>query len=710
MDLIKAVARHTSIPIVQVEAAVKLLDSDNTIPFIARYRKEITGSLDEEQLRLIEAALEKLRNLYERRSQILKSIQEQGKLTSELATRIEAAQSRTELEDLYLPFRPKRKTRASVARELGLQPLADLLLEQPGSVAVVENVIEKLLGDAVPDRESALAGARDIIAEMISDNAGVRSVLRDTVWKHGVLNSQAIETSLDASRTYELYYEFSSRLDKLQAYQVLAINRGENEKVLRVQVIIAEKDWQQAIFLYYPVDQKSPAASQISLAAEDSAKRLLVPAIDRDIRRMLTERAEVHAIKVFADNLRSLLSQPPISDRVILGIDPGYRTGCKAAVIDPTGKVLVTRTIYPHQPQNEWEQAKAAITNLISKFDVSLIVIGNGTASRETEQLAAEIIREKSEVYYLIVNEAGASVYSASPLARKELPDLDVSMRGAVSIARRAQDPLAELVKISPRSIGVGMYQHDVDQQALTQALEVVVESVVNRVGVNANTASAALLGYVSGIGPRLAEKIVEYRDSHGPFASRKNLLEVSGLGPKAYEQAAGFLRILAGIQPLDETAIHPESYPKTEMLLQRAGVSLQSPIANWQQPLRAYLQKIPEDRLANELEIGLPTLRDIIEQIQRPRRDPRDDLPAPLLRSDILKIEDLHPGLILAGTVRNVVDFGVFIDVGVKQDGLLHRSQIPAGFKYSVGEIHLVKILSVDVDRNRISLATADG
>lgn len=710
MDLIKAVARHTSIPIVQVEAAVKLLDSDNTIPFIARYRKEITGSLDEEQLRLIEAALEKLRNLYERRSQILKSIQEQGKLTSELATRIEAAQSRTELEDLYLPFRPKRKTRASVARELGLQPLADLLLEQPGSVAVVENVIEKLLGDAVPDRESALAGARDIIAEMISDNAGVRSVLRDTVWKHGVLNSQAIETSLDASRTYELYYEFSSRLDKLQAYQVLAINRGENEKVLRVQVIIAEKDWQQAIFLYYPVDQKSPAASQISLAAEDSAKRLLVPAIDRDIRRMLTERAEVHAIKVFADNLRSLLSQPPISDRVILGIDPGYRTGCKAAVIDPTGKVLVTRTIYPHQPQNEWEQAKAAITNLISKFDVSLIVIGNGTASRETEQLAAEIIREKSEVYYLIVNEAGASVYSASPLARKELPDLDVSMRGAVSIARRAQDPLAELVKISPRSIGVGMYQHDVDQQALTQALEVVVESVVNRVGVNANTASAALLGYVSGIGPRLAEKIVEYRDSHGPFASRKNLLEVSGLGPKAYEQAAGFLRILAGIQPLDETAIHPESYPKTEMLLQRAGVSLQSPIANWQQPLRAYLQKIPEDRLANELEIGLPTLRDIIEQIQRPRRDPRDDLPAPLLRSDILKIEDLHPGLILAGTVRNVVDFGVFIDVGVKQDGLLHRSQIPAGFKYSVGEIHLVKILSVDVDRNRISLAPADG
>lgn len=710
MDLIKAVARHTSIPIVQVEAAVKLLDSDNTIPFIARYRKEITGSLDEEQLRLIEAALEKLRNLYERRSQILKSIQEQGKLTSELATRIEAAQSRTELEDLYLPFRPKRKTRASVARELGLQPLADLLLEQPGSVAVVENVIEKLLGDAVPDRESALAGARDIIAEMISDNAGVRSVLRDTVWKHGVLNSQAIETSLDASRTYELYYEFSSRLDKLQAYQVLAINRGENEKVLRVQVIIAEKDWQQAIFLYYPVDQKSPAASQISLAAEDSAKRLLVPAIDRDIRRMLTERAEVHAIKVFADNLRSLLSQPPISDRVILGIDPGYRTGCKAAVIDPTGKVLVTRTIYPHQPQNEWEQAKAAITNLISKFDVSLIVIGNGTASRETEQLAAEIIREKSEVYYLIVNEAGASVYSASPLARKELPDLDVSMRGAVSIARRAQDPLAELVKISPRSIGVGMYQHDVDQQALTQALEVVVESVVNRVGVNANTASAALLGYVSGIGPRLAEKIVEYRDSHGPFASRKNLLEVSGLGPKAYEQAAGFLRILAGIQPLDETAIHPESYPKTEMLLQRAGVSLQSPIANWQQPLRAYLQKIPEDRLANELEIGLPTLRDIIEQIQRPRRDPRDDLPAPLLRSDILKIEDLHPGLILAGTVRNVVDFGVFIDVGVKQDGLLHRSQIPAGFKYNVGEIHLVKILSVDVDRNRISLAPADG
>jgi uncharacterized protein len=705
MDIRGKIAQELDIKPESVGAAIDLLDSDNTVPFIARYRKEATGMLDEEQLRLIAEWLQKLRALEERRGTILKTIEEQGQLTPDLHRQLLSAGSRTELEDLYQPFKPRRKTRASLAREKGLEGLGDLIVQQVRSGHAMSELVQPYLTDEVPTLDDALAGARDIVAEAISDHPDVRGQTRQKALKWGGLQCERLADADDPREIYRLYYVFTARLDRLQPHQVMAINRGEHDKVLRVRVIVPERDWRAAIAAYFSPDRRSIFAGQLELAIQDAAERLLLPAIERDVRRTLTESAEEHAIQVFAANLRALLSQPPLSGHTVMGIDPGYRTGCKVAVVDPTGRMLETATIYPHAPQDQADQALRILSALVNKHAVTLISIGNGTASRETEQLVAGLTREREDLSYLIANEAGASIYSASPLARAELPDLDVSLRGAVSIARRVQDPLAELVKIDPKSIGVGLYQHDVDQKQLAGTLAGVVESVVNQVGVDLNTASSALLAHVAGIGPKLAERIVAHRDRNGPFKNRQEMLEVSGLGPKAFQQAAGFLRIRAGDNELDASAIHPESYPVAEALLPRAGVGLAVPVSERKVALENLLVEKSLSELAAELGTGLPTLEDIVEQLLRPGRDPREDLPAPILRSDVLSLEDLRPGLRLKGTVRNVVDFGAFVDIGVKTDGLLHRSQIPREVRLKVGDVIEVEIQKVEAERGRISL-----
>ncbi len=689
----------------QVAAAISLLDEGNTIPFIARYRKEVTHSLDEEQLRQLDDLLGKLRALDERRQVIVGSIQEQGKLTPELNAQILAADTMTVLEDLYQPYKPKRRTRASIAREKGLQGLADLILQQARTGKTPDQLATPFLNADVPSIDEAFAGARDIVAEVISDHAEVRGQARNKAMHFGLMQSQKLDDADDPKGVYQLYYEFEFRVDRVKPYQVLAINRGETEKVLRVRIDVAERDWQLAIRSVFRGDPRSPLAQQLELAIADAGQRLLLPAIERDVRRLLTEHAEAHAISVFATNLRGLLSQPPLAGHAVIGLDPGYRTGCKVAVIDATGKVLDTGVIYPHKPQDQWTAALKTLKTLIDRHYVTLIAIGNGTASRETEQLAAELTRNLETIHYLMVNEAGASVYSASELARAEMPDLDVTLRGAVSIARRAQDPLAELVKIDPKSIGVGLYQHDVNQKELSAALTGVVESVVNRVGVDLNTASGSLLTYVAGIGPKLADNIVTYRNENGAFPDRKTLRKVSGLGPKAFEQSAGFLRIRGGDNPLDTSAIHPESYKIAEMVLKRAGLRTDSTSASREPALTALRAQHPLDELASELGTGVPTLTDIFEQLVRPGRDPREELPAPILRSDVLSMDDLQTGMRLNGTVRNVVDFGAFVDIGVKQDGLLHRSQLPRDVSLSVGDIIEVEILNVEAERGRIGL-----
>jgi uncharacterized protein len=705
MDIRGKIAQELDIKPESVGAAIDLLDSDNTVPFIARYRKEATGMLDEEQLRLIAEWLQKLRALEERRGTILKTIEEQGQLTPDLHRQLLSAGSRTELEDLYQPFKPRRKTRASLAREKGLEGLGDLIVQQVRSGHAMSELVQPYLTDEVPTLDDALAGARDIVAEAISDHPDVRGQTRQKALKWGGLQCERLADADDPREIYRLYYVFTARLDRLQPHQVMAINRGEHDKVLRVRVIVPERDWRAAIAAYFSPDRRSIFAGQLELAIQDAAERLLLPAIERDVRRTLTQSAEEHAIQVFAANLRALLSQPPLSGHTVMGIDPGYRTGCKVAVVDPTGRMLETATIYPHAPQDQADQALRILSALVNKHAVTLISIGNGTASRETEQLVAGLTREREDLSYLIANEAGASIYSASPLARAELPDLDVSLRGAVSIARRVQDPLAELVKIDPKSIGVGLYQHDVDQKQLAGTLAGVVESVVNQVGVDLNTASSALLAHVAGIGPKLAERIVAHRDRNGPFKNRQEMLEVSGLGPKAFQQAAGFLRIRAGDNELDASAIHPESYPVAEALLPRAGVGLAVPVSERKVALENLLVEKSLSELAAELGTGLPTLEDIVEQLLRPGRDPREDLPAPILRSDVLSLEDLRPGLRLKGTVRNVVDFGAFVDIGVKTDGLLHRSQIPREVRLKVGDVIEVEIQKVEAERGRISL-----
>ncbi|WP_374689422.1 Tex family protein, partial [Promineifilum sp.] len=686
-----------------------LLDDGNTIPFIARYRKEATGTLDEEQLRAIAEQIERLRALDERRAAILASVEEQGKLTPELRAHFEAALTMTALEDLYAPYRPKRRTRAGIAREKGLGPLADLILAQPRGTATAEALAAPFVGEAAPTVEETLAGARDIVAETISDHAGVRGRLRERAMQVGVLRCRRIEDAADERGVYQLYYEFDMPIPRVRPHQALAVNRGEHEKVLRVAVEVPEAEWLLAIRAHFRPDRLSPLAGQMQLAMEDAAKRLLLPAVERDVRRALSESAESHAIQVFARNLRALLTQPPLVGQTVLGIDPGFRTGSKVAVTDPTGKVLDTATIYPHPPQNKRAEAREALLALIARHGVTLIAIGNGTASRETEQLVAELTREREELHYVVVNEAGASVYSASPLAKAELPGLDVSIRGAVSIGRRLQDPLAELVKIDPKSIGVGLYQHDVNQKQLAGALSGVVESVVNQVGVEVNTASPALLGHVSGIGPKLAEQIVVHRDANGPFASRAALRQVSGLGAKAFEQAAGFLRVRDGENPLDASAIHPESYDTAHRLLERVGLPPGAPPAALRPALAALREATPLETLAAELGAGAPTLADIFDQLARPGRDPREDLPRPILRSDVLSMDDLTSGLQLSGTVRNVVDFGAFVDIGVKQDGLLHKRQTPHGVALQVGDVIEVCILAVDKDRGRVSLGWAN-
>ncbi len=690
----------------QISAVIDLLDEGSTIPFIARYRKEKTGSLDEEQLRQAQEAIERLRTLDERRDAILASIEEQGKLTEDLRAQLEAAEMLSTLEDLYQPYRPKRRTRAMIARERGLEGLAEMILKQPRDGTTPEEAARDYLTDEVPSVEDALAGARDIVAETISDHAEVRGQTRLKALQFGVLTAEKIPDSDDPRAVYEVYYAFESRVDRLRPHQVLAMDRGETEKILRVKISVPERDWQIAVLAYFRADTRSPFHPQFILAMQDGADRLLLPAIERDVRRQLTETAQSHAIRVFASNLKALLLQPPLAGQVVLGIDPGFRTGCKVAGVDPQGKLLDTGTIYPHEPQNRLEESLKVLAALVEKYHVTLITIGNGTASRETEALAARLIRSLPHVRYLIVNEAGASVYSASPLARAELPGLDVSLRGAVSIARRAQDPMAELVKIDPKSIGVGMYQHDVDQTQLGKALESVVEEVVNRVGVDLNSASPALLTHISGIGPKLAERIVAYRDEHGVFRKREDLRKVSGLGPKSFEQCAGFLRIRNGDQPLDASAIHPESYPVAARVMDLAGFDFLASMDERQKQITELLSAGSMAELADMVGCGVPTLQDILEQLVRPGRDPRSDLPLPILRSDVLKMEDLVVGLQMKGTIRNVVDFGAFVDIGVKQDGLLHRTQIPAGTVLQPGDIIQVEILKVEIDRGRISLA----
>ena len=693
----------------QVAATVELLDEGNTIPFIARYRKERTGTLDEEQIRQIEALVKRYTAVDERRASIIASIEEQGKMTVELMASLAGAETLTELEDLYQPYKPKRKTRASVARDRGLQALADRILAQEIFKGTAQEAALPFLNDEVPDVEAALQGARDIVAETVSDHADVRRVTRENAQARGSLVCKKREDAADERGVYRIYYEFTQRVDRLQPHQVLAINRGENENVLKVKIEVLERDWRQAMEAHFTATPLSPFDDQLMMAMEDAAARLLLPAIERDIRRELTEKSEKHAISVFASNLRALLSQPPLSGHTVMGIDPGFRTGCKISIVSPTGKILETGTIYPHLGDAKWKATLEILETLVKKHNVDLLSIGNGTASRETEKLAAELIQQVGGgLNYLITNEAGASVYSASPEARKEMPDLDVSIRGAVSIARRVQDPLAELVKIEPKAIGVGMYQHDVNQTELATSLDGVVESVVNQVGVDVNTASPALLTYVSGLGPKLAERIVAYRDETGPFKSREGIKRVSGLGSKAFEQAAGFLRIRNGENPLDMSAIHPESYPVAEAVLARCNLDLQSPVEVRREALEKFKSIQPTESLAEELHVGLPTLEDIYEQLVRPGRDPREDLPAPILRSDVLSMEDLIVGMRLKGTVRNVVDFGAFIDIGVKQDGLMHVSKIPRGQRLQVGNVLEVEIDAIDIERGRISLCMA--
>ncbi len=708
--IIAAVAADLALPLPRVESAVRLLDDGNTIPFIARYRKEITGSLDEEQLRQIAERLSYRRTLEQRRETILRSLEEQGVLTPELQAAVETADTLQRLEDLYRPYKPKRRTRATIACERGLQPLADLIMAQ-----ILEGerdaLAQPFLTAEVPTVEEAYAGARDIVAEVISDAPEVRADMRELVRHHGTLSVTIADESKDPKGVYQMYYSFFVDFRGLRPHQILAINRGEREGVLKVNLEVPEAEAMGVLALRYPADAGSPLMNDLVEARQDSYNRLLFPAVEREMRRELSTMADEHAIGVFAANLRSLLLQPPLRGQTVLGIDPGYRTGCKVAVVDPTGKVLTTTTIYPERDR---EQAKAMMRQLVERHGVTVIAIGNGTAGRETEMLVAELLGEAQlKVKYTIVNEAGASVYSASKLARQELPDLDVALRGAVSIARRLQDPLAELVKIEPRAIGVGLYQHDVNQKALAEALDAVVESVVNTVGADLNTASPALLRYIAGIGPKLAEAIVAYRDAHGAFATREALRQVPGLGPKTFEQAAGFLRVPGGSEPLDNTPIHPESYPVARALLTLLGFRLGDPHVAGE---IAHLRRARDlDALAAELGTGRPTLEDILEALARPGRDPRDDLAGPILRSDVLSLEDLRPGMQLKGTVRNVVDFGAFVDIGVKRDGLVHISHMGATYvrnprdKVAVGDVIAVEVLEVDINRGRISLALVE-
>ena len=796
MDIIQKIKEELQVEKWQVEAAVKLIDEGNTIPFISRYRKEVTGSLNDEQLRNLDERLTYLRSLEDKKEQVLKSIEEQGKLTDELKEKILAAQTLVVVEDLYRPYRPKRKTRASIAKEKGLEPLAEYILRQEATEPVLNEAAKYASEEKeVKTPEEALQGAQDIIAEMISDDADHRLYIRNITVEEGIVSSTAKDEK--AQSVYEMYYNFEEPVKKIAGHRVLALNRGEAEKVLTVKVNAPEERILRYLEKKLITKENEYTTPVICAAVEDSYERLIAPAIEREIRNDLTEKAEDGAINVFGKNLEQLLLQPPIAGKVVLGWDPAFRTGCKLAVVDATGKVLDTKVIYPTAPQNKVEESKAELKKLIKKYNVDLISVGNGTASRESEQVIVELLKELDRpVQYVIVNEAGASVYSASKLATEEFPNFDVGQRSAASIARRLQDPLAELVKIDPKSIGVGQYQHDMNQKKLSDALSGVVEDSVNKVGVDLNTASASLLEYVSGINKTIAKNIVDYRENNGRFVNRKQLLKVPKLGPKAYEQCAGFLRIPDGKNPLDATSVHPESYEAAEQLMEKLGLTMEdikeaqkqaaakkasgrssaaqadgqkngngtvnapkkreeqkgkavrvhntntamgkalaaamggvtfdnsaqtsakqtAPVAknavNDAKDMSGLEKRIKNKKLlAEELGIGEITLTDILKELEKPGRDPRDDMPKPILRSDVLDMKDLKPGMILKGTVRNVIDFGVFVDIGVHQDGLVHISQITDRYikhpleAVSVGDIVDVQVLTVDMAKKRIGL-----
>ena len=709
MDIMKKIAAELGVRANQVEAAVKLIDEGCTIPFIARYRKEATGALNDEQLRDLYDRLVYLRNLEEKKQTVLASIEEQGKLTEELRSQILAAETQVAVDDLYRPYRPKRRTRATIAKEKGLEPLANILMLQMLKTPVLEEAAKYVDPEKeVATPEEALAGARDILAEFISDNADYRKHIRELTMKKGSLVSAAKDP--EAESVYEMYYDYNEPLAKAAGHRTLAINRGEKEKVLTVRIEAPVDDVIRYLEKQVITNTQAQTAPILRDVIADAYDRLIAPAIEREIRNDLSEKAEDGAIKVFGKNLEQLLMQPPIKGQVVLGWDPAFRTGCKLAVVDETGKVLDTTVIYPTAPQNKVEEAKAVLKKLISKYHITLISLGNGTASRESEQIIVQLLKEiPVHVQYIIVNEAGASVYSASKLATEEFPNFDVGQRSAASMARRLQDPLAELVKIDPKSIGVGQYQHDMNQKKLSEALSGVVEDCVNRVGVDLNTASSSLLEYISGISKAIAKNIVTYREENGAFTARSQLLKVAKLGPKAYEQSAGFMRISDGKNPLDATGVHPESYAATKALLEKMGYTLEDVknrnVVGISKKIRDY------KKLAEELEIGELTLRDIVKELEKPARDPRDDMPKPILRSDVLEMKDLTPGMVLKGTVRNVIDFGAFVDIGVHQDGLVHISQMCDRYikhpleVVSVGDIVEVKVLSVDLKKQRIQL-----
>ena len=730
MQINEKIALDLGVKTWQVEAAVKLIDEGNTIPFIARYRKEATGTLTDEQLRDLGESLAYLRSLEERKAKVMESIEEQGKLTDKLRKQIEEAQTLVEVEDLYLPYRPKRRTRAGIAKERGLQGLADYILAQKKGSHVLQEAEKYVDPDKeVPDGKAAVAGALDIVAEQISDEARFRAFIREKTFKSGTLvtaekarkkgEDEAKESKTPAGKkerrdVYEMYFAYEEALRKIPGHRVLAVNRGEKENFLTVKIQAPEEEILTYLEKQVTHGEKNPdpdTFTYIKAAVKDSYDRLIAPAIERELRNQMTEEAEDGAIRVFASNLEQLLMQQPIAGKVVLGWDPAFRTGCKLAVADPTGRILDTTVIFPTAPQNKVREAKRVLKDLVNKYNVAVISVGNGTASRESEQVITEFIKEAGRpVQYVIVNEAGASVYSASKLATEEFPAFDVGQRSAASIARRLQDPLAELVKIDPKAIGVGQYQHDMNQKKLDGALTGVVEKCVNRVGVDLNTASFSLLSYISGISKTVAKNIVSYREENGAFRNRRELLKVAGLGPKAFQQCAGFLRIRGGDQPLDETSVHPESYGAVKDLLAGLGLSMDRDSFK-----AAVKMTVDPARKAKELGIGEPTLRDILSELEKPARDPREEMPAPVLRSDVLSMEDLKPGLKLKGTVRNIVDFGAFVDIGVHQDGLVHISKMSRKFikhpleVVRVGDVVDVTVLGVDAGKKRISLSMVE-
>ena len=714
MDIIKKIAEELSVKTSQVDAAVKLIDEGCTIPFIARYRKEVTGALNDEQLRELDDRLKYLRNLEDRKTQVIASIEEQGKLTDELKEQILKAETMVLVEDLYRPYKQKRRTRATIAREKGLEQLAEYIKGQDAKEDVLveaEKYVSDEEGKEVKSAQEAIAGALDIIAEQISDVADYRTYIRDITFKEGKLVAAAKDA--EAESVYENYYDYNEAIASIPGHRILAINRGENEKFLTIKVEAPEERILRYLEKQVITNDNEYTTPYLKECIADAYDRLIAPAIEREIRNTLTETAEDGAIKVFGKNLEQLLLQPPIAGKVVLGWDPGFRNGCKLAIVDATGKVLATKVVYPTEPFNKVEETKKIVADLIKKYNVNLISCGNGTASRESEQIISDMIKEYElkNVDYVITNEAGASVYSASKLATEEFPDFDVNQRSAVSIARRVQDPLAELVKIDPKSIGVGQYQHDMNQKKLSETLGGVVEDSVNKVGVDLNTASASLLEYISGISKAVAKNIIDYRETNGRFTNRKQLLKVAKLGPKAFEQCAGFMRISGGDNPLDATSVHPESYEAAKKLLEVMGYDIDSISSGELIGLKSKIEDM--GRLADELGIGTITLEDIVKELEKPGRDPRDEMPKPILRKDVLDMKDLVPGMILKGTVRNVIDFGAFVDIGVHQDGLVHISQMSAERRVehpldivSVGDIVDVRVIDVDVNKGRISLS----